>query len=251
MACKVCIFENIIAQKAEMEKQEKLLQLSKHKEKESIQEKEEKARQTLLDNFEKMQKPLVPMQSTTRNTVESEPESSSSKRLRIEYKEEGKVGSYIEQKKLKDEETIKQMASKGEKAPKSELSCYWIPSLQPVGPEKALEDVKKYVVCPVTDHPIQLKKLIPLVFKKTVENGKESLICPSCLKEFNNSMTILFPRKCGHCICKSCADRNKTKQCFVCDKSFSSKDIIKLHNEGTSFSSVGNVKVTTYTAAFQ
>ncbi|CAG8440124.1 10469_t:CDS:2 [Funneliformis mosseae] len=287
--CRECILENILAQKKEILRQQKLLEAKAKDEEEDDKRKAELAKEAVIQEFERQQVRITPIK--TNNNGNGEVKSKVNGSFLNESNALGKKGdvekyhvsariedssvkaiewteSFHKDKKRKfqiDEEQLAAIAKREqddalkkleEERPK--LPNFWLPSLTPsADPDKA-KQVKQQTMCTAADpeHSISMKSLIPTKFTedKDPTSKKINLICPSCRKTLTNSLKICLMKPCGHVICKICVDRlvRKTKQCFVCDAKCRDKDIADMSGEGTGFASGGGkVVAERFDVAFQ
>ncbi|KAJ1512540.1 hypothetical protein HMI55_006195 [Coelomomyces lativittatus] len=204
IACKECLFESILEQKKEIERQFKAAEKVKL-------ELEEKA---FLESQEIEKKRLAQLEANISVT--------------------GKMESTY--------------------APsKPSLPSFWIPSLTPEAEkEKTTVPEKQRVLClSSAPHPLSVRHVFPIKLKFDPETKNH--ICPSCSKQFTNGLKMHIVKTCGHIVCDTCCRTLivPSKSCNVCDKACKAKDIIQLANEGTGFSSLGNVEAKKFEVAFQ
>lgn len=154
--------------------------------------------------------------------------------------------------------------------PTEELNAFWVPSKIPQA-KVILAPPKKETTCPVSDHPVNIKKLIPVVWHK---NSQGISTCLLCEKEITNVTRIVLFRHCGHVFCQKCHQElliTSTKdvtveggrkaglglglglgRCPDCGSICETpNDVIQLSFDGTGFANNGgNVQVTRYNPAF-
>ncbi|KAK9766835.1 hypothetical protein K7432_003798 [Basidiobolus ranarum] len=265
IACKECIYENIIAQKKEITRQNKDLESKKNQIEEERKRKEVEAQDVVIREFEKTQsqisasRPSKRAESSPTKEVATTPTLAITASGEVENRVFGLRAEDIEARsKLDRDEALTRMEKQEQENNKSALPSFWIPTLTPDSKSTILEAAKQQVMCTaVKPHPTSIKKLVPVIFTKSKEeNSKNSdtHMCPSCLKTLNNGMKIAINKACGHVLCKHCMDKfvKNTQKCFVCEKKCRPKDIVELHSEGTGYAGGGgNVEVKKWNVAFQ
>lgn len=188
----------------------------------------------------------------------------------------------------REERTKARKAIDDEKASKTTLPSFWVPSITPSSnTSSVLHDVtkrsKKSPMCPAAPdnkpHAYSMAELITVTFVEEEDERKiKQRVCPACKKALSNSSKAVLTKPCGHVLCKSCVDKFMSgKQedphaspqeiaqivCFVCETNltpFVGKDkskekikpgMVNIQSEGTGFASGGTNKVEKDGVAFQ
>eukprot|EP01134_Creolimax_fragrantissima_P003037 CFRG3037T1 len=269
IACKECIYSNLLSQKEEYSRQ--LLAHKQQKEELELKEesKAEKEVENNLRKFEDAQTSLLP-QSSTRN-AKSKTARDDGKRIYdvskkniwpdkpdVSFENTSRDGSSAA---LDSSDTAQVPEAGTIKADLKALPAFWIPGLTP---DAAATLIKKPTIgtfCTADKpfHPLKLKHLFPVRFTSTVKGTTEAQSlkkdrndrwqCPSCAKTLANNPRIHVVRKCGHVICNRCKTEYITMDhvCSVCSGPAPEKDIIPVSIEGTGFASGGGqLMATTY-----
>jgi nitric oxide synthase-interacting protein len=196
--CKECIYERLLAQKKEIDQNIQKWQEHERKLKEDELRKQVEKVEKEIQTFDKLESGiLVP---TSQMVPPKPPE-----------EKQHEVG----------------------KTP-TPVGSYWIPSLAPGGKEEVVKKPNKFTTCPEGNHPLRLKQLFALEFKpnksfsdKDPKSGRYE--CWVCCKTLNNATKSVALSKCGHVICKGCADTiKKDGTCPQCNKKFKEKNMIKI-----------------------
>jgi nitric oxide synthase-interacting protein len=220
--CRECALANILAQKKDIKRVEKLAERERAEAQENALKDDEEAKQRAVEEFEKVQMGLQAKVGAGRNIVGRQ----SGKVVVEEDVVGGKRGEKrkfeLDEDELlriaKDDRTKARKAIDHEKASKTTLPSFWVPSITPSSNTKdTLHDIKKKIksspVCPSSPadkpHYYSLHTLITVSF--TEEKGSDQKatqrICPACKKALSNSSKAMLAKPCGHVICKSCVDK--------------------------------------------
>lgn len=213
---------NLLAQRKEMKRLEKLHQRNKLEEEEQRVREEEEARLRAVDDFEAVQMGLSVKAGVPASAVRQK-----NGDIVDEKDEKAKQGqSDTEQRGTKrkfaiDEEELKRIAAderrnakrnldEERKAAKGHLPSFWVPGETPDEHHKPAEKAKRNPTCPSShpDHPhdLSLKGLTSICFQreKSAASGQETRICPSCQKTLSNSTKATVAIPCGHVLCNPC-----------------------------------------------
>lgn len=248
--CKECALENILSQKREIKRLEKI------REREQREAEEEKNREEAEVNlryaleFDRAQMGLGSKLTKVANIT-----AENILRNKSDDKEHGNRNARGEKRKFElDQSEIKRITQEEtnktkkviieEKAPKTTLASFWAPSITPSSNTKNKlysipKSTKLFPICPASlmdkPHIYSLHDLIDVTFteEKDEQSGCKQSICPSCKKVLTNTSKAILIRICGHVLCKSCMSRlttgpescstNASKvdsniiNCFVCD----------------------------------
>jgi nitric oxide synthase-interacting protein len=244
---------NLLAQRKEIKRLEKVAERTKEEEEEQRQREDEEARQRAVEEFEAVQMGLEVKIGAGSKVVGRE-----GGKVTIEKEEEAKAGQTrgTKRKFEIDEEELKRIAmeersraklalDQEKKAAKGHLPSFWVPTETPESNHKTAEKVKHSPTCPSSDpakpHALSLKSLTTVNFteEKSAETGKPVRTCPSCRKTLTNSTKAVLAIPCGHVLCKPCVEKflkpehrhhrdahddapePETIHCYVCDADLS------------------------------
>ena len=121
----------------------------------------------------------------------------------------------------RDERTKARKAIDDEKASKTTLPSFWVPSITPSSnTNNTLHNIAKKVkvspVCPSSPidqpHNYSLHTLITVSFtEESIDETKTTQrVCPACKKALSNSSKAMLTKPCGHVLCKSCVEKFMT-----------------------------------------
>ncbi|RKF77879.1 E3 ubiquitin-protein ligase CSU1 [Golovinomyces cichoracearum] len=258
--CKECALENILSQKREIKRLEKI------REREQKEAEEEKNREEAEVNL----------------------------RYALEF-DRAQIGSGSKLSTVANvtgENILVDKCNDKEHAPKTTLASFWAPSITPSSNTKnklhsIAKSAKLFPICPASfmdkPHIYSLHDLIDVTFTEETDetSGCKQFICPSCKKVLTNTSKAILTRICGHVLCKNCMSRlttgpescstnasrfdSNTINCFVCDtnsssieektknkhKSKNNTGLVEIRCEGTGFASGGVSIVEKAGVAFQ
>ncbi len=247
--CRECALNNILAQKKDIKRLEKVKEKEMAEEGEQRKLEEAEAKKKALEEFERLQMGLEAKVGKGKDIVARE-----DGKITVEEAAEGEAGRRGEKRKfiidedellrIADEDKTKALkALHDEKASKKTLPSFWVPSITPSSNTKdTLHDIKKKVksspVCPSSPedapHHYSLATLIAVTFseEKFKDSKDTKRICPACRKELSNSSKAMLTKPCGHVVCKTCTERFMTAgkgdphapeeeqdkiRCYVCE----------------------------------
>jgi nitric oxide synthase-interacting protein len=212
---------NLLAQRKEIKRLEKVAEKLKEEEEEQKIREDEEARQRAIEEFEAVQMGLDAKLGAGTKVIGRE-----SGKVVVEKEDQGKTGqSQGTKRKFEiDEEELKRIAmeerrrarltiDEEKKAAKGHLPSFWVPTQTPDSNHKAALKIKHSPVCPSSDpetpHPLSLKCLTSVNFteEKSAETGKSAHTCPACRKTLSNSTKAVLAVPCGHVLCKPCVDK--------------------------------------------
>ncbi|KAI1659617.1 ENOS interacting protein [Daldinia decipiens] len=239
--CRECALSNILAQKKEIKRLEKVREQG---EREALEEKarqEEEARERAVREFEMTQ---IGLDAKARSNSNNKNDNAARKGS-IDTRDQNSTPAAVELpngsgKKRKfeiDAEELVRIAQEDrakarkaideEKATKPVLPSFWTPSITPSSNTKdALHEVAKKTkstpICPASKddspHTYSLHTLVIVNFTEEEEGGggsgggpsdrkKRIRICPSCKKGLSNASKALLAKPCGHVMCRNCVDK--------------------------------------------
>ncbi|KAF9100973.1 hypothetical protein BGX29_006102 [Mortierella sp. GBA35] len=270
IACKECIYENILAQKQEIQRQAKLVELQLAQEAKEQENKEALAQQIILDEFEKSQMGVlskaasVRTKAATTSPAPASPAASGDINGKNDKKRPGELDSEELERISKQERIEVAKAIEDEaKSKKPVLPSFWVPSLTPSTKKSEFKATKLHTMCTASEkeHKLSLKNLIPVKFEMAVEDhdetevqqAKKSAICPICRKGFTNTTKLSILKSCGHVFCDNCCAKfvKKEGKCQTCGEKSKEKEIISMTGEGSGFSGGGAKEAKKFDVAFQ
>ncbi|TPX47665.1 hypothetical protein SeMB42_g02633 [Synchytrium endobioticum] len=216
LACKECIYENILAQKKEIARLKHALS-SQERDKLMDEHKNQLAQEEAeLQKFESIETRFLP--------TESDPSSSSTSKHKL-------PSFWIPS-------LTPSAKSDSIDATKLETVCTAVEKAHPI-------NIKKLM--PIKFTPASKSA------QGSAASAKQEYMCPACLKTLRNGTKMQFPKACGHVICSACAAmfNKKTAKCYVCEAKCRDKDMVQLYVEGTGFASGGKSEAKKEFVAFQ
>ncbi|KAG0296618.1 hypothetical protein BGZ98_000880 [Dissophora globulifera] len=268
IACRECIYENIIAQKKEIARQADMSALQQAQDEQEQNMKEELAQQIILSEFEKSQMGVLSKTKSVRGRLTADsplPDLPSGTASDLKGKKRPFELDTIELEKASKQERVEVALAIEEeaKSKKPVLPSFWVPSLTPANKKTEFKATKLHTVCTATEneHKLSIKNLIPVKFETAMEDydesetkqAKVSSICPICRKGFTNTTRLSILRPCGHVFCGSCCDKfvKKDGKCQTCAHKIKAKDVIVMRGEGSGFSGGGAKEARRFDVAFQ
>ncbi|TDL27735.1 hypothetical protein BD410DRAFT_713503 [Rickenella mellea] len=264
MFCKECVYTDLLSQKKDIKRQKAKLEALVKEAEEEKERAKTAARERVLQEFERGNIGLAARSVSSASGAEKDKdfEPRGTKR-KLEFSP-GHVDRLAE---AAEEAALKQIQEEQAEALKSKLPDFWLPSLTPTytssGPPRDLKDIKVRTVCRggTSPHDISLKSLTPVTFtfpngpsdSKDSKTDDKSAMCPSCKKDFSNSVIMFLMKPCTHVVCKTCTETlvRPSSQCVVCDTPVDKKDQIELRREGTGFAGGGLAETSKAGVAFQ
>ncbi|KAI1747130.1 hypothetical protein F4782DRAFT_535726 [Xylaria castorea] len=234
--CRECALSNILAQKKEIKRLEKLKGQEDRDAHENQARLDAEAQERAVREFEMTQNGLdvrsrgapssksTPIHTPTPTSEGRDGEGSSV----VEGDRRGGVGK---RKFEMDEDEVQRIAADDrakarkaiddEKAAQPTLPSFWVPSITPSSnTREALHEVvrktKANPICPASPedkpHAYSLHALVSVHFTteegdKPSKDGKTLRICPSCKKGLSNSSKATLAKPCGHVLCGSCVGK--------------------------------------------
>ncbi|KAI1397191.1 ENOS interacting protein [Hypoxylon fuscum] len=232
--CRECALSNILAQKKEIKRLDKLREQEGRDQQDERLRLEEEARDRAVREFEMTQ---IGLDAKAGSSKEEKNGSDSATRSRQESSTPAAEASNgVRKRKFEmDEEELARIAKEDrakarkaiddEKAAKPTLPSFWTPSVTPASNTKdALHEIVKKTkstpVCPASredaPHTYSLHTLVTVNFTEEEEGDgqgsgspskKRIRICPSCKKGLSNSSKAMLAKPCGHVLCRNCVDK--------------------------------------------
>jgi nitric oxide synthase-interacting protein len=248
--CRECALNNILAQKKEIKRLEKVAE-QESRDKDEVQEQQDaEARERAIREFEMTQsglslKPSAPVNGrkgaqVSRNTAEpgsnGQPPRPAKRKFEMDEEELLRIAT---------EDRMKaRIALDDEKASKPKLPSFWTPSITPSSNTKAalhevVKKTKTTPTCPASQedrpHAYSLATLVAVNFTEEDDEKtkKKYLVCPSCKRGLGNASKAMLAKPCGHVLCGNCVEKfmvpsghhdphaedvdPKGLRCYVCD----------------------------------
>ncbi|KAG2212911.1 hypothetical protein INT46_010467, partial [Mucor plumbeus] len=239
LACRECMYENILQQKQAIKHEQKMIDMKNQESEQQKQQEELEAKRVILDTFDKTQHSMLGgrKRPTIKDDLKDDLPSDNKEPTEKKRKLSDNTRSIQEQE---IEKAAAQLKKEKEEAAKPKIGSFWVPSVTPAAEASMLKATKIQVICTAVDktHPLSIKSLIDVKFQKEDGNNGKN-VCPACLKTLTNASKLSILRNCGHVLCNHCIDMfvTKSKKCYVCEKKAKSKDVIDMSPEGTGFAS--------------
>jgi nitric oxide synthase-interacting protein len=241
---------NLLAQRKEMKRLEKLAERQKLEEVDQQEREDEQAHLRAVQEFEAVQMGLeakigggskIVGREGGRITVEQNGDDDTTtgtkgtkRKFEIDVEELKRIAT-------EERHKAKRTLDNERKAAKGQLPSFWVPGETPDSHHKNLSKAKLSPTCPSSDpahpHDLSLKTLTSVHFheEKSPDTGKTVWTCPSCQKALSNNTKAVLAIPCGHILCKPCVDKflkpehrhhrdahddgpdPETVHCYVCD----------------------------------
>ncbi|KAI1212196.1 ENOS interacting protein [Annulohypoxylon truncatum] len=232
--CRECALSNILAQRKEIKRLEKLREQEERDAEEERIRQEEEARERAVREFEMTQIGLdVKAKSGTNNKDASGATGEHSTPPAAESSNGGKKRKFeMDEEELariaKEDRAKARKAIEDEKAAKPVLPSFWTPSVATAAKtNESLHEIakkqKSTPMCPAarenSPHTYSLHTLVTVNFTEedegdesrgngTSSNKKKRIrVCPSCKKGLSNSSKAMLAKPCGHVLCRNCVDK--------------------------------------------
>ncbi|KAH8909488.1 ENOS interacting protein [Coniochaeta sp. PMI_546] len=261
--CRECALSNILAQKKEIKRLEKVLQQEEREQLEAKARQEAEAQERAIREFELTQAGLdvkASKGSTRAKSIQEHPPSTEVNGVeRRGEKRKFSLDADEVERIAAEERTKARRAIEDEKSAKPTLPSFWTPSVTPSSNKhNVLHDIKKKTktqpICPASPedqpHYYSLHTLITVNFteEKDEKTKTSTRICPACKKALSNSSKAMLAKPCGHVVCGSCVKTfmnpqghhdphaphvdPEAVQCYVCEAVLTEKAPDKKEKEG-------------------
>ncbi|OAG26198.1 hypothetical protein CC77DRAFT_1015523 [Alternaria alternata] len=247
--CRECAMTNLLAQRKEMKRLEKINERQKLEDEDQRLRGEEEARLRAVEEFEAVQMGLSVKAGASARVIGRQ-----GGKIIVEEEQDAKAGETrgTKRKFEIDEEELKRIADEEQskakrtldaerKAAKGHLPSFWVPGETPDQHHTSAEKARQTPICPSSHpdqlHSLSLKSLTSVNFheEKSADTGKSVRTCPSCQKALSNSTKAMLAIPCGHVLCKPCVNKflkpehrhqrdahddgpdPETVHCYVCD----------------------------------
>ncbi|KAG0252048.1 hypothetical protein BG011_007224 [Mortierella polycephala] len=269
LSCKECIYENILTQKLEIQRQAQKLALQQEQEQKEQEIKEELAQQIILSEFEKSQMGVLSKTKSVRGKLVATPpdvQAATDDRSSSVYSKKRPFQldpAELERISKQERIDIANAVEAETKSKKPVLPSFWVPSLTPSNRTTEFKPTKLHTMCTATakEHKLSLKSLVPVKFEMSIDDHDESdakqtkgsAICPICRKGFTNTTKLSILKSCGHVFCDTCCKQfiKKDGKCQTCGHKTKDKDIVAMAGEGSGFSGGGAKEARKFDVAFQ
>ncbi|KAI0543864.1 hypothetical protein F4679DRAFT_590084 [Xylaria curta] len=242
--CRECALSNILAQKKEIKRLEKLKEHEDRETREQQARLDAEAQERAVREFEMTQNGLdVRTPVPTPSEGQHDREGSSAVEGDRQRKRKFEMDEDEVRRIAADDRAKARKAIDDEKAAQPTLPSFWVPSITPSSnTREALHEVVKKTktnpICPASPedkpHTYSLHTLVSVHFTnedsdKQSKDGKTVRICPSCKKGLSNSSKATLAKPCGHVLCGSCVGKfmksnhhdphatDHALRCYVCD----------------------------------
>ncbi|KAJ4399835.1 hypothetical protein N0V85_005908 [Neurospora sp. IMI 360204] len=230
--CRECALTNILAQKKEIKRAEKIREQEERETAEGQARRDAEAQERAIREFELTQAGLSIQRGngngngngkrdiTLQRTESTTSGNGDEKRIEDKRGEKRKFSlDGDEVARIAEEERAKaRRAIEDENASKPKLPSFWSPSVTPSSNSKdILHEIKKKVksqpTCPAAPedkpHFYSLHALVTVNFTEEEDSStkKKTRICPACKKALSNSSRATLAKPCGHVLCKNCVDK--------------------------------------------
>lgn len=223
--CRECALANILAQKKEIKRLEKSRERELSEAEELAAKDDDEAKQRAVNEFERVQMGLEAKVGPGRNITGRE-----NGRVMVEEDVPGEKRGEKRKFELDEDELLRiareertkaRKAIDEEKAARTTLPSFWVPSITPSSnTNNTLHNITKKSkaspVCPSSPidnpHNYSLHTLITISFtEETITETKATQrVCPSCKKALSNSSKAMLTKPCGHVLCKNCVEKFMT-----------------------------------------
>ncbi|KAI0123848.1 hypothetical protein BJ170DRAFT_98585 [Xylariales sp. AK1849] len=227
--CRECALSNILAQKKEIKRVERVRELEA-KEREAAEErKDDEAREREIREFERLQTGLGGRVSAPDGRAGGNDDEESRRRMSAAAVVASNGGQRPAKRKFEmDEEEVLRIAAQDratarkalddEAASKPKLPSFWTPSITPSSNTKeALHEVVRKIkstpTCPASQedrpHTYSLATLVAVRFTEEDDEKtrRKVRVCPSCKKGLSNASKAMLTKPCGHVLCRHCVDK--------------------------------------------
>ncbi|KAI1419468.1 hypothetical protein F5Y12DRAFT_720662 [Xylaria sp. FL1777] len=232
--CRECALSNILAQKKEIKRLEKLRVQEDRDARERQAQRDAEAHERAVREFEMTQNGLDVRSrsvSASKPTLAPTPTPAGRDREGSSVVEGDRRSGAGKRKFEIDEDEVQRIAADdrakarkaidAEKAAQPSLPSFWVPAVTPSSNTRdilheVVKKIKANPICPASPedkpHTYSLHSLVNVHFSeddedKESKSGKTARICPSCKKGLGNSSKAMLAKPCGHVLCGSCVGK--------------------------------------------
>ncbi|EKD17573.1 uncharacterized protein L3040_006693 [Drepanopeziza brunnea f. sp. 'multigermtubi'] len=228
MFCRECALNNILSQKKEIKRLEKAKGRQEEDAEGDREREDAEAKARAVQDFERIQ---MGLEAKTRSNI-SDQKITGREISKIFVDEDvvgGKKGGKrkfeLDEDELlriaREERSKARKAIDDEKASKTTLPSFWVPSITPSSNtgttlHAVVKKAKLSPVCPASPadkpHNYSLHTLVEVNFTEEKEAATKTSrpICPSCKKALSNTSKAMLAKPCGHVLCKNCVSKFMT-----------------------------------------
>lgn len=216
---------NILSQKKEIKRLEKTREREEREAEEDRAKEDAEASVRAVQEFEKIQMGMeAKLGGKSQQTIVGRENG----KIQVEEDVPGKKGEKrkfeLDEDELlriaKEERTKARKTIDDEKASKTTLPSFWVPSITPSSNttntlHMIVKKAKQSPTCPASPadkpHYYSLHTLITVAFTEEKDaSGNKQCICPSCKKGLSNTSKAMLAKPCGHVLCKNCIGKFMT-----------------------------------------
>lgn len=215
--CRECALSNILAQKKEIKRLEKVRGLETKEQEAETERRDAEAREREVREFERTLSGIgsSAVSNAKNNTVSS---ATSENDVSRPGKRKFKMDDEELQRIAAGDRAKARKALDDEKAAKPKLPSFWTPSITPTSNTKdVLHDVTKKAktapICPESQenspHAYSMATLVTVHFTEEDDEKtrRKERLCPSCKKGLTNASRAMLTKPCGHVLCGSCVSK--------------------------------------------
>ncbi|ETS76063.1 hypothetical protein PFICI_13007 [Pestalotiopsis fici W106-1] len=220
--CRECALSNILAQKKEIKRLDKVREQEAREKEEAEQRRDAEAREREVSDFERTLSGVGSSVAHSHGTAAVSSKSPDDTPPKNGAARPGKRKFEMNDEELQriaaQQRAKARQALDHEKAAMPKLPSFWTPSITPSSnTTTALHDVVKKAktapTCPASQegqpHAYSLATLVTVHFTEEIDEKtkKKQRLCPSCKKVLSNASKAMLAKPCGHVMCLNCVDK--------------------------------------------